>query len=102
MKPAPPAYLTEADEAQDHEIITEPVISEAEFLEAQAQMIELEALEAADWLHGKVADHNAAQNGTARCTGDHCEGNGLTEAPTTICGWCSEIEYGIWLAEEPD
>ena len=46
MKPAPPAYLTEVDEAQDHEIITEPVISEAEFLEAQAQMIELEALEA--------------------------------------------------------
>ena len=52
-----------------------------------------------EWIRERIA---AGSEGSEPCQGEYCEGLGLVEEAGDHCGWCREIDYGIWKAGEPD
>lgn len=57
------------------------------------------ACELDDRLAKRIAE---GSEGSEVCSGEHCDGQGRTLEAGDECGFCQEIEYGVWLAGEPD
>ena len=57
------------------------------------------ACELDDRLAKRIAE---GSEGSEVCSGEHCDGQGRTLEAGDACGFCQEVEYGIWQAGEPD
>lgn len=53
----------------------------------------------AEQIAARISDLN---EGNVLCEGEYCDGQGRMTEDDEVCGYCREIDYGIWLAEQAE